>query len=931
MPAPTTPDEFFELVKRSRLVDEARLLAHARKLQESNEWHTDVSRLAGFYIRDGILTKFQAEQFLQGKWKRFELGKYRVLERLGAGGMGQVYLCEHKLMRRRVAVKVLPANKSEDPSALERFHREARVVAALDHPNIVRAYDIDADGQLHFLVMEYVDGSSLQDIVKQHGPMDPIRASHYIAQAALGLQHAHEVAAIVHRDIKPGNLLLDRNGVLKILDMGLARFFHDEEDQITRNHDESVLGTADYLAPEQAIDSHTVDIRADIYSLGATFYFLLTGQPPFPTGTIAQKLIWHQTREPQPIRTLRPEVPEALAEVVSKMMQKNPAARFQLPIEVAQALVPWTQIPIPPPAPAEMPQLSPAAMGSPAAAPPSRVVSRPSYANLMLPPALTNSGSSMALPALLPEVPPTTTPTMMASPAPPPVAEAESSKPPSSKNNLPSLPGGYAVPGPGAAPPPSKMNLPALPESVAPPVAPVAPVLPITPVPVPSLPITPPPAPRLTQGLPPLDPISAVNLPPMAAPPSYADQPLISTPATSNPNPLTLNNTGQPEPWDSISDHDGMVAVAKPSSHTTRPASQRKLGKYRWLIAGVAIVLAVGGVAVLALRPKSATQAKLPKTEEPRIFKVSAAGDGTHKRLIYALAETRPGDHIVLLDESITESVQIVNQRDLTIEAGHPSGYVKWLAPVEGRQLLNLESCESVKLKGIRFDAANRIEVGVRLAKDCRGVVLEDVHISGARRVGMQLANCLGTEQAPLKITHCRIETPPNAEAAIRLFAHMKTGSGVAQFIHLHDCLLIGQRPNTAGLIIDGAILDTRIEQVTIRGFADGVKLQLQQSDQSVSVTMRKCRLEGLQHGLHLLKPVIQVNEASNSKGVKFAVVDCDFVDVAKMVEVHKLALPVEGLLLQGNTRDAASKQGNIDCDATNTPIRPEGVGSTLQ
>ena len=223
-------------------------------------------------VRDGLLTHFQAEQFLQGKWRRFTIGKYKVLETLGAGGMGSVYLCEHKLMRRRVAVKVLPAAKAEDPAALERFYREARAVAALDHPNIVRAYDIDQDENLHFLVMEYVDGASLQEIVKKSGPLDVLRACHYIRQAAVGLQHAHE-AGLVHRDIKPGNILVDRTGTVKILDMGLARFFHDEEDMLTKKYDENVLGTADYLAPEQALDSHGVDIRADIYSLGATFYF----------------------------------------------------------------------------------------------------------------------------------------------------------------------------------------------------------------------------------------------------------------------------------------------------------------------------------------------------------------------------------------------------------------------------------------------------------------------------------------------------------------------------------------------------------------------------------------------------------------------------------------------------------------------------------
>ncbi len=277
--------------------------------------------------------------------------------------MGSVYLCEHKLMRRRVAVKVLPTAKADDPASLERFYREARAVAALDHPNIVRAYDIDQDDKLHFLVMEFVDGANFQEIIKRSGPMDVLRAAHYIRQAALGMQHAHEAAGLVHRDIKPGNILVDRNGIVKILDMGLARFFHDEDDILTKKYDENVLGTADYLAPEQALDSHGVDIRADIYSLGATFYFMLTGRPPFAEGTVAQKLIWHQTRQPKPVRSIRPDVPAELAAVLEKAMAKDPAQRYQTPLAVAEALAPWTTTPIPPPPECEMPQLSPAAMG----------------------------------------------------------------------------------------------------------------------------------------------------------------------------------------------------------------------------------------------------------------------------------------------------------------------------------------------------------------------------------------------------------------------------------------------------------------------------------------------------------------------------------------------------------------------------------------
>jgi serine/threonine protein kinase len=356
MPAPSTSEELLELVRKSGVLDEKRLDAYLEKIRAVSGLPKEPGRVAGLLLRDGLLTGFQAEQFLQGKWRRFTIGKYKVLERIASGGMGSVYLCEHKFMRRRAAVKVLPTAKATDPSSLERFYREARAVAALDHPNIVRAYDIDQEENLHFLVMEFVDGSSLQEIIKQSGPLDPIRSAHYIGQAALGLQHAHEVAGLVHRDIKPGNLIVDRSGTVKILDMGLARFFHDEDDLLTQKYDENVLGTADYLAPEQALDSHGVDIRADIYSLGATFYFCLTGRTPFNEGTVAQKLIWHQTRQPKPIKSLRPEVPAGMAAVLEKMMAKDPAQRYQEPREVVQALAPWTKGTIAPPAAAEMPQ-----------------------------------------------------------------------------------------------------------------------------------------------------------------------------------------------------------------------------------------------------------------------------------------------------------------------------------------------------------------------------------------------------------------------------------------------------------------------------------------------------------------------------------------------------------------------------------------------
>jgi serine/threonine protein kinase len=363
MAVPATIAEFIARVTKSALLEPQRLDDYLRQLRATSTPPEKPQQLADAMLRDGLLTRYQAEQLLLGQGGTFTVsGKYRILERLGSGGMASVYLCEHLVMRRRVALKVLPPALAEDPSALGRFHREARAVAALDHPNIVRAYDIDRDGKLHFLVMEYVDGSSLQEIVKRHGRLDLARSSHYIRQAATGLQHAH-AGGLVHRDIKPANLLLDRQGTVKVLDMGLARFFHDEADNLTHKYHEAVLGTADYMAPEQTLDSHAVDIRADIYSLGITWYFLLTGKNPFGRGTVTQKLLWHQTKQPEPVTAFRPEVPDQVGALIAKMIAKERAERYQSPAEVVAALAPWTQTPIPPPPEEEMPRLSRAALG----------------------------------------------------------------------------------------------------------------------------------------------------------------------------------------------------------------------------------------------------------------------------------------------------------------------------------------------------------------------------------------------------------------------------------------------------------------------------------------------------------------------------------------------------------------------------------------
>ncbi len=364
MSVPSSVEELIQLIRKSGMVDDQKLSAYIQRRQLGRGMATDPREFADELVQDGILTYFQSEQFLLGKWRGFTIGKFKLLERVGVGGMGQVFLCEHMFMKKRVAVKVLPPAKADQPAALGRFYREARAAGGLDHPNIVRTHDIDQDGNLHFIVMDYVDGPNLLDVVKKFGTLDIARAVSYIHQTALGLDYAFR-NHLIHRDVKPGNVLIDRKGVARILDMGLARFINDHADQLTMKYDDKiVLGTADYVAPEQVANSHSVDIRADVYGLGATFYFLLAGHPPFPTGTVSQKLLWHRTKDPTPIRQICPDVPEGLAVIIGKMMAKDPKARYQTPAQVATELAAFLSNSVPLPAEEEMPLLSPAAMAS---------------------------------------------------------------------------------------------------------------------------------------------------------------------------------------------------------------------------------------------------------------------------------------------------------------------------------------------------------------------------------------------------------------------------------------------------------------------------------------------------------------------------------------------------------------------------------------
>ncbi|UUO08512.1 serine/threonine protein kinase [Blastopirellula sp. J2-11] len=339
-----TSERFIELAGRSQLIHPTQFENAVAELRAENggQLPEDVEKVADYFVTKNYITTWHREKILQGKYKGFFLSKYKLLGHLGTGGMSSVYLGEHTVMQRKVAIKVLPRNRVKDSSYLGRFHLEAQAAAQLDHPNIVRAFDVDNEGDTHYIVMEYVPGCDLQILVRENGPLEIETAAEYIAQAAEALEHAHQ-RGLIHRDIKPANLLLDTSGVVKVLDMGLARFTRDDATSLTLANQESVLGTADYLSPEQAVNSHKVDGRADLYSLGCSLYFLLAGHPPFPEGSLAQRIAKHQTIAPEKIRKVRPNCPASLAKICEKLMMKKPEQRYQSAKEVGEVLRNWLQ------------------------------------------------------------------------------------------------------------------------------------------------------------------------------------------------------------------------------------------------------------------------------------------------------------------------------------------------------------------------------------------------------------------------------------------------------------------------------------------------------------------------------------------------------------------------------------------------------------
>ncbi len=356
-----TQDDFLNLATRSGLVSSDVIRRFLPGSSAAEGRRPTTAEIAQRLVDEGLLTSFQSRELLRGRWRGFFIAdKYKLLHLLGKGGMGMVVLCEHLMLQRLVAVKLMGRSLAQEPGTVERFLREARASAAIDHPNVARVFDVDRSSRGPYIVMEYIDGSTLHDLVYIHGALDYQRAAHYIRQAACGLEQAHQ-AGLVHRDIKPGNLMVDRSGTIKLLDLGLARFFDAaKNNNLTGRLDaDGVMGSADFIAPEQALGKRPVDIRADIYSLGCTFYFLLARRLPFPDGSVMEKLLAQQSRQPESIGKLRPEVPAGLVAVLEKMLRKKPADRYQTPAELVAALSEWTAQPAALPSDAEMPLIKP--------------------------------------------------------------------------------------------------------------------------------------------------------------------------------------------------------------------------------------------------------------------------------------------------------------------------------------------------------------------------------------------------------------------------------------------------------------------------------------------------------------------------------------------------------------------------------------------
>jgi len=339
------------LLARSRLLSPESIRALYQRWRGEAPDAASVTKFSKWLVAGQYLTDYQVGLLLLGHADHFFLNDYKILDRIGKGRMAGVYKAVHA-SGQTVAIKVLPPSKVKDPEVFGRFQREARLALRLKHPNVVRTFEVgEADG-LHYIVMEYLDGQTAEELLQRRGRLPWVEAATIVYQALLGLQHLHE-QGMVHRDLKPGNLMLAVTDAerpeqvsqtrVKVLDIGLGRALFDETSpgaggNIDLTSEGAILGTPEYMSPEQTRDAHQADIRADIYSLGCVLYHLLAGQPPFPDKNLVRQIVRHASETPRPLRDFSPDGPDALQQVVSGMMAKDAAQRYPTPNQAARAL-----------------------------------------------------------------------------------------------------------------------------------------------------------------------------------------------------------------------------------------------------------------------------------------------------------------------------------------------------------------------------------------------------------------------------------------------------------------------------------------------------------------------------------------------------------------------------------------------------------------
>lgn len=332
--------ELLEALQRSRLLTPERY--KTIRAQIPPECADDAGALSDWFLDEEILTEFQLGQIINKKARSLVVGHFEIRDFLGKGGMGAVYLAWDREKRRKVALKVLPVDENTNERTILRFRREMQVSQRVRHPAVASALASGTLKSVHYLAMEYVAGITLFRMVKEEGPMTGYWATRWLAEVAVALAYMHSLG-VVHRDLKPSNVIITPGSKSKLLDLGLARWMEDDHNEERIVGERKIVGSFDYIAPEQAADSATADARSDIYGLGCVLYFLLAGKPPFgDVRSRKQKIIHHRKVDPPPINVVRPELPEAFAKVLAKMLAKNPKDRYQTAAEVGKVLWRWS-------------------------------------------------------------------------------------------------------------------------------------------------------------------------------------------------------------------------------------------------------------------------------------------------------------------------------------------------------------------------------------------------------------------------------------------------------------------------------------------------------------------------------------------------------------------------------------------------------------